>query len=143
MYFRNTVSSYLYFVKIQPYIGSFFNTTKKVIYYHTARLQLLLLFNGMLVHVTLQLLQIFLVKWMTWSISLFCSFGSPMDLTARFSSPLAVAAAAAAAGQNVASASTASSLFPYLFTNRNLHNYWLSTMKGMKDCYNYDTISPS
>ena len=72
-----------------------------------------------------------------------CSFGSPMDLTARFSSPLAVAAAAAAAGQNVASASTASSLFPYLFTNRNLHNYWLSTMKGMKDCHNYDTISPS
>ena len=60
----------------------------------------------------------------------FYSFGSPMDLTARFPSPLAAAAAAAAAGQNAASASTASSLFPYLFSNRNLHNYWLSNMKG-------------
>jgi hypothetical protein len=56
-----------------------------------------------------------------------------MDLTARFPSPLAAAAAAAAAGQNAVSASTASSLFPYLFSNRNLHNYWLSTMKGMND----------
>ena len=53
-----------------------------------------------------------------------------MDLAGRFSSPLAAAAAAAAAGHNVASASTASTLFPYLFSNRNLHNYWLSTMKG-------------
>ena len=58
-----------------------------------------------------------------------------MDLTARFPSPLAAAAAAAAAGQNAASVSTASSLFPYLFSNRNLHNYWLSNMKG-KNVFN-------
>ena len=66
------------------------------------------------------------------------SFASPMDLSARFPSPLAAAAAAAAAGQSAVSTSAASSLFPYLFSNRNLHNYWLSTMKGTND---YHTLN--